>query len=35
MSDSMGVVKAVGSKCKAVFGKGKENKGIETGKPAS
>lgn len=27
MSDSKGVIQAVGSKFKAVFGKGKENKG--------
>ena len=35
MSDSKGVIQAVGSKFKAVFGKGKENKGHEIEKPAS
>ena len=34
-SDTMGVVKAVGNKFKAVFGKGRENKELETDKPAS
>ena len=29
-SDSMGVVKAVASRLKAVFGKERENKGVET-----
>lgn len=35
MSDSKGVIQAVGNKFKAVFGKGKENKGHETEKPAT
>lgn len=35
MSDGKGVIHAVGNKLKAVFGKGKENKGHETEKPAA
>ncbi len=35
ISDSKGVIQAVGNKFKAVFGKGKENRGHETEKPAT
>ena len=35
VSDTRAVVKAVGNKFKAVFGKGKENKEFENGEPAS
>ena len=35
MPDSKGVIQAVGSKVKAVFGKGTENKKPEPAKPAS
>lgn len=35
VSNSMGVVKAVGNRFKAVFGKGKEDKGLESEQNAS
>lgn len=35
VSNSMGVVKAVGNRFKAVFGKGKEDKGLESEQHAS
>lgn len=35
VSESVGVIKAVGNKFKAVFGKGKEDKGLESEQHAS